>query len=80
MQRMVQPLKMAVLLLSVHPLPDQGLLHIHPMHMTDLPTYLPQAPANDCSSFRSELSTMLIKGAVRGTPLCWFPLVTSEPT
>ena len=30
---MVRPLKMAVLLLSVHPLPDQRL--------TDLPTHLP---------------------------------------
>ena len=51
---MVRPLKMAVLLLSVHPLLDQCLLHLHPTHMTDLPTYLSQAPANDCSSFRSE--------------------------
>ena len=46
---MVRPLKMAVLLLSVRPLPDQCLLRLHPMHLTDLPEYLPQAPASDCS-------------------------------
>ena len=52
---MVTPLKMAVLLLSVHPLPDQCLLHLYLTHMTDLPgeinsslTYF-QAPASDCS-------------------------------
>ena len=43
---------MAVLLFSVHPLPDQCLIHLHPIHMTDLPTYLPQAPAGDCSHQR----------------------------
>ena len=41
MRCMVRPLKMAVLLLSVHPLFDQHLLHLHPTHMTDLPMYLP---------------------------------------
>ena len=34
---MFGPLRMAALLLSVHPLPDQGLLHLHPVHTTDLP-------------------------------------------
>ena len=45
---MVKPLKMAVPLLSVHPLLDQCLLHLYPTHMTDLPTYLFQAPARNC--------------------------------
>ena len=49
-QRSVRP-KIAVLLLSVHPLLDQGLLHLHPTHLTDLPTYLSQAPYNDWSNF-----------------------------
>ena len=60
---MVSPLKTAVLLLSVHPLPNRCLLHLHPTHLTDLPTYLPQA----------QLVIVLIKGALRGMPLCWFP-------
>ena len=47
----------------VHSLPDQCLLHLQPMNMTDLPTYLPQA---------QEVSH-LIKGVVRAVPLCWFP-------
>ena len=46
---MVKPLKMAVLLLSVPTPPDQCLLHLHPTYMTDLPTYLPQTPASNCS-------------------------------
>ena len=46
------PLKMAVLLLSVHPLLDQCLLHLYPTHMTDFPTYLPQAPATDECSYQ----------------------------
>ena len=45
----VRPLKIAVLLLSGHTLLNQCLLHLHPTHMTDLPMYLPQAPASDCS-------------------------------
>ena len=40
-----------VLLLSVQPLLDQCLLKLHSTHITDFPTYLPQAPANDCSNF-----------------------------
>ena len=60
---MFRTLKMAVLLFSVHPLPAQCLLHLNPMRTTDLPLCLPQAP----------LVTVLIKGAVRGVPLCWFP-------
>ena len=46
---LVRSLKTAVLLLSLHPLPDQCLLHLHPTHLTDLLTYLPQAPAGDFS-------------------------------
>ena len=67
---MVRPLKMAVLLLSVHPLPDQCLLHLYPMHMTDLPTHLPQAPASDHSYQR---------GGEGFAPLL-VSLVTNEPT
>lgn len=66
---MVRPLKVVVLLLSVHSLPDQCLLHQLPTHMTDLLTYLPQAPAGDCSYQR----------VVRGVPLCWFPWKLMSP-
>ena len=37
---MIRHPKMAVCLLSVHPLLDQGLLHLHSTHLTELPTYL----------------------------------------
>ena len=37
---MVRPVKMAVLLLSVYLLLHQCLLQLHPIHMTDLLTYL----------------------------------------
>lgn len=54
----VQPLRMAVLLPSVgpaQPAPAQpAAASATPPHMTDLLTYLPLAPANDCSSSRSE--------------------------
>ena len=66
---MVRPLEMAVLLLSVHPLPHQGLLHLHPTHMT---TFLSTCP-------RPQLVIVLIKGVVRGLPLSWFPWLTNEP-
>ena len=36
---MIRPPKMAILLLSVHPLLDQCLLHLHPTHLTELPKY-----------------------------------------
>ena len=36
---LIRPPKMAVLLLYVHLLLDQHLLHLHSIHMTDLPTY-----------------------------------------
>ena len=67
---MVRPPKMAVLLLSVHPLLDQYLFHLHPTHISDLPMYLPQAPASDCSYQRGG----------EGLALLLVPLVTHEPT
>ena len=67
---MVRPLKIALLLLSVHPLPDQCLLHLYSTHWTDLPTYLPQASASDCS---------YQKGSEGRVPLL-VSLVTNEPT
>ena len=56
---------MAILLLSVHLLLDLVPASPTPTHMTDLSTYLPQSLANDYSSFISEPSTILIKGAGR---------------
>ena len=60
---MVRPVKMAVFLLSVHPLPDQCLLHLHPTHMPDLPVNLPQASTTDSSYQRG----------CEGRALYWFP-------
>lgn len=52
---MVLPPKMAARLLSVHPLLDRCLLHLHPTHMTyllliiepnqQMPSYLPPSPS-----------------------------------
>ena len=61
---MVRPPKMAVLLLSVHSLLHQYLLHLHSLHITDLSSYLPQAPASDCS-YQS--------GGERACPFAGFP-------
>ena len=61
MECMVRPLKMAVLSLSVYPLLELCLLS----QLIWL-TFLPTCP-------RPHLVTVLIKGAVRGRPLCWFP-------
>ena len=61
---------MAVLVVSVHPLPDRDLLYLYPTRMTDLLTYLPQAPASDCSYQR---------GGEGCAPLL-VSLVTDEPT
>ena len=58
---MIRPPKMDVLLFSVHPLPNQVLFRLYPTHVTDLPPSRPQ------------LVIVLIKGAVRCMPLCWFP-------
>ena len=62
--QLTNSLKMAVPLLSVHTLPYQCLLHLHPMHTgTRLtPPYLP----------RPHLVIVLIKGAVRNLPF-WLP-------
>ena len=60
---MVRPLKMAVLLPTIQPMPDQCLLHLHLSHQIDLPTYLP----------RAQLVIGLIKGVMRVVSLCWFP-------
>ena len=49
MEHLFRPLKMTVLLLSVHPLPTQCLLLLHSTLITNLPVYLPQTPAGDCS-------------------------------
>ena len=61
---------MAVLLLSVHPWPTQCLLHLCLTRLIDLPGYLPQTPAGDCSYQRGgELHASLLVS-----------LVTKEPT
>lgn len=65
---MFRTLKMADLLLSVHPLPDQ--CSPGPVHTADLPLCLPQAPAGDCSYQR---------GSEERAPLL-ISLVTNEPT
>ena len=69
---MVRPPMMAVLLLSVHPLLDQCLLH--PYLLTGL-TFLRTCPKPQLVIVPAgpELSTELIKGALRGVPLCGFP-------
>ena len=64
---MVRLLKMAVLLLPGHPRLNQCLLHLHPTHITDLPTYLPQ------------LATASQRGGEGRAPLL-FSLLTNEPT
>lgn len=55
----IRPLKMAVILLSVHPLLDQSLFTYtlciqltFPLNHTpnEMPMYLPLAPASDCSN------------------------------
>ena len=47
----VRPLKVAVLLVSVNPVPDQCLLHLHSTHLSDLPACF-------------QLVTVLIRGVV----------------
>ena len=67
---MVRPLKVAVLLLSVHCLLHQCLLHLHPTHKADLPTHLRNVPGGD---YRYQ------RGSEGRTPLL-VSLVTDEPT
>ena len=66
---------MAVLLLSVHPLLDQSLPHLHPTHMTDLPTYLPLPQLVIVLTFKSEhlLHDSLSKGWWGACPSASFP-------
>ena len=68
---MIRPLNMAAVLLSVHPLLDQCLVHLYPTHMTDLPTYLPQAPATDECSYQwgSEGHAPLLVSLVTNEPI-----------
>lgn len=61
---------MAAFLLAVHPLLDQDLLLLHPAHMIDFPTYLPQALASDSSNPRGD----------EGHAPLLVSLVTDEPT
>ena len=61
---------MTFFMLIVHPLLDQDLLLLHPAHMIDFPTYLPQALASDSSNPR---------GGEGHAPLL-VSLVTDEPT
>ena len=63
-------LKMAVLLLSVHLLPNQWLLHLSILHTL---TFQHACP-------RSQLVIVLIKLAVRGLTPLLLSLVTNEPT
>ena len=70
MEHLFRPLKMTVLLLSVHPLPTQRLLLLHSTHARNPPVYLPQAPAGDCSYQRGR----------EGCGPLLTSLVTNEPT
>ena len=60
-----------VLLFSVQPLLDQCLVHLYPTHMTDLPTYLPQAPATNERSYQwgSEGQAPLLVSLVANEPI-----------
>ena len=61
---------MTFFMLTVLPLLDQDLLLLHPAHMIDFPTYLPQALASDSTNPR---------GGEGHAPLL-VSLVTDEPT
>lgn len=61
---------MAAFLLAVHPLLDQDLLLLHPAHMINFPTYLPQALPSDSSNLRRD----------EGHAPLLVSLVTDEPT
>ena len=60
---------MIALLLSIHPLSDQCLLHLNLTHMTNFPMYRSQAPASDCSYLRGG----------EGSATLLISLVTNEP-
>lgn len=63
---MFRPLELALLLLSVHLLLNQCLLHPYLTHGTHLPVYL-------CVCLRPQLLIVLIKGAVGSVPFAGFP-------
>ena len=72
---------MAVLLLLVYPLLSQYLLHLHPTHMTDLPTYLPLPQLVIVLTFRSErLHLIAYQSGGEGRAPLLVSLVTDEPT
>ena len=77
---MARPLAMAILLLFVHPLLDLVLLHLHPAHRTDLPSYLPQTAARDCSSWGGEGRVPLLVSLVTNEPIrCDSPITGNPP-
>ena len=72
---------MAVLLLSVHPLFLQCLLHLHPIHVTDLPTYLPLPQLVIVLALDQNISTEIAyQRAHEGCAPLLVSLVTEEPT
>ena len=72
---------MAVLLLSVHPLLDQHLLHLHPTHRTDLPTYLPWPQLVIVLTVGAEhLHLLAYRSGGKGRAPLLVSLVTDEPT
>lgn len=64
---------------SVHPWPTRRLLHLCLTHLIDLPGYLPQTPAGDCSHQRGgELHASLLVSLVTSEPTwsqCQFPSI-----
>ena len=76
---MIRPLKMAALLLSAYPLLDQSLLHFYPTHLTDLPSYLPQTAARDCSSWGGEGRVPLLVSLVTNEPIRCDSPITGNP-
>ena len=76
---MARPLAMAILLLFVHPLLDLVLLHLHPAHRTDLPSYLPQTAARDCSSWGGEGRVPLLVSLVANEPIRCDSPITGNP-
>ena len=76
---MVRPLAMAILLLFVHRLLDQVLLHLQLAHRTDLPSYLPQTAARDCSSWGGERRVPLLVSLVTNEPVKCDSPITGNP-
>ena len=59
---------MAVHLLFLHSLLDHCLIYLHPTHLTDFPTSLPQAPANDYSQQGGEKRDPLLVSLIANEP------------